>query len=73
MSNFFSILGLRLSLSRDIKIPLKCPECDREHEISLENIARETTITCECGKNLILHDKGGKAKEVTKKFDEIDS
>lgn len=65
-------MGLVLSLSRDIKIPVKCPGCNRKHNVSLEDIAREITIPCECGKNLRLYDKGKNTEDISRKLDEID-
>ena len=61
-----------LSLSRDVKFPITCSECGREHKISLENVAKEITITCDCGKKIAIKDVDGKGREATKKFDELE-
>lgn len=44
------------------KLDLKCPNCGRAHRISLDDIERERTIPCGCGKNIKLNDANGSVK-----------
>ncbi len=57
----------------EITVPIKCPECNAENEVSLEDLSNGTSILCpSCDKILDLIDKDGGAKKIADKFDELD-
>lgn len=44
------------------KIDINCPDCNHKHEVSLQQVANGTTVKCNCGTTIKLHDQGGSAK-----------
>jgi DNA-directed RNA polymerase subunit RPC12/RpoP len=57
------------------KIPLRCPKCGIENEVTLSQIKKGKTIQCiVCATKINVKDKNGKVAKGTKKVqDAIDS
>jgi DNA-directed RNA polymerase subunit RPC12/RpoP len=57
------------------KIPLRCPKCGIENEVTLGQIKKGETIQCVvCATKISLKDKGGSVKKGTKQVQKaIDS
>lgn len=47
-------------------VKINCPECKRQHTVSLKQIADEIIVKCACGKSIKLTDKNGTNKKAIK-------
>jgi len=45
------------------KIEITCSDCNRKIMVTLEQVAKQQTITCSCGTKIELKDKNGSARK----------
>jgi hypothetical protein len=59
------------------KVELNCSSCKSTIEVTLKQVADESTISCKCGHTIKLSDKDGSAKKTikdfNKAFDDLDN
>ena len=59
------------------KIKIDCSSCKSTNEVTLKQVADESTISCKCGQTIKLNDKDGSAKkainDLNKAFDDLDN
>ena len=44
-------------------IEVKCPKCQRNIMVTLDQVANESTVPCTCGAQIALKDNNGNAKK----------
>ena len=57
-----------MSLSTIFMLTIKCPECGKIHQFSVNGIVEKGTIYCSCGKTIVVDN----ANQFIKKIDEIE-
>ena len=65
-------VGSALNIIREVTVPIKCPECDSENEVSLEDQSNGAAMLCPtCDAILDLIDNDGGASKIADKLDKL--
>lgn len=56
----------------DLDFDLECPECGAAMKATLDDTARQRTVTCRRGHHVTLVDKGGGARQVQGSLDSLE-
>jgi len=56
----------------DLDLGLKCPECGAAVKATLQDVARQRTVTCRRGHSIALEDEGGGARQAQNALDGLD-
>ncbi len=62
-----------MNISREFTVPIPCPECNTDNQVSLEDLSNGASILCpSCDTLLDLIDEDGGARIIADKLDELD-
>lgn len=48
------------------KVTTRCPNCNRKHQVTLQQVSNGATIRCSCNTNIKLNDRDGSVKRSVK-------
>ncbi len=62
-----------MNICRKFTVPINCPECNTDNEVSLEDLSNGASILCPSWDTLLdLIDEDGGARKIADKLDELD-